>query len=76
MISHMDNTTPTDAQIIALKNEAGAAGDSEMVQACAAALSGDAEALAVVGRVIADYRAMCEAVLESDTDDCLDWCYL
>jgi hypothetical protein len=72
----MNNTTPTDAQIIALKNEAGSAGDSETVQACEAALSGDAEALAAVERVISDARAMWDEVLEGETDDCLNWCFL
>lgn len=56
--SHMDNTTPTDAQIIALRSEAGAAGDTETVRLCKLALDDDAEALDDVALIISNAQAM------------------
>lgn len=47
----------TDDQIEALRQEAGEAGDSEMVAICDRALSGEMVALAEVERVISDARA-------------------
>ena len=49
--------TPTDAQIEALRAEAGAAGDLTMVEICDRALDGDTEARRNVARVIADAQA-------------------
>jgi hypothetical protein len=53
----MDNATLTDAQLEALKTEAGEAGDLEQVAICDRALDGDADALAECGRVIAHASA-------------------
>lgn len=49
--------TLTDAQIEALRDEAGAAGDSAMVDICDAALTGDTEALRRVVAAIRDAEA-------------------
>lgn len=49
--------TITDAQIIALKYEAGCHADTEMVDICQRALDGDTEALAECVAVIRDYEA-------------------
>jgi hypothetical protein len=54
----MQTETLTDDMIRALRTEAGAAGDSETVTACDAALDGDADAAADVARIITDARAM------------------
>lgn len=47
------HATPTAEQIKALRDEAGAAGDEEMVSVCDRALAGDAPAIAECARVIA-----------------------
>lgn len=48
----------TDAQIEALRTEAGGAGDSAQVAICDRALQGDESARAECARVIADAQAM------------------
>lgn len=53
-----DNTRPSDADIHALRVEAGAAGDYEMVVICEEALAGNLSAREECERVIAAARAM------------------
>lgn len=50
-------TIITDAQIAALRIEAGQAGDREMVAICDAALAGSVTARAECARVIVDTQA-------------------
>jgi hypothetical protein len=57
----MQTETLTDDIIRTLRTEAGAAGDSETVTACDAALNGDADAAADVARIISYARAMDES---------------
>lgn len=51
-------STLTDRQIIALRTEAGSAGDAEQIAICDRALDGDRDARAECARVIADADAM------------------
>ncbi len=53
----MTKTTATDEEIMALRTEAGAAGDLEQVEICDRALAGDAEAMAECIAVMADAEA-------------------
>jgi hypothetical protein len=54
----MQAETLTDDMIRTLRTEAGAAGDSDTVTACDAALDGDTDAAGDVARIITDARAM------------------
>ena len=51
----------TTERIEALQSEAGAAGDSETVDACARALAGDKEARAECERILQEVQALHEA---------------
>jgi len=51
-------TEMSNEQIKALRKEAGAAGDYEMVEVCDRALAGDDAAIAECEKIIADAKAM------------------
>jgi hypothetical protein len=53
----LSQRTITDAQIAALRDEAGQAGDDAQVKICTAALDGDTAARSECERVIADATA-------------------
>lgn len=57
IVSLMDNTNITDAQIETLRTEAGAAGDRAQVALCTAALNGDTAAREACAEVIAEAQA-------------------
>ncbi len=59
----------TDAQIEALRTEAGAAGDADQVAICDRALDGDSEARELCAKALADAAAQDDTLHADETTD-------